>query len=121
MKSENACLDDEFFPQYVTEPVDYWLDACDRARSDVEMYSEDFLQQFEKSSFFTICKKTVAGKLQWSDWVECSVSCGGGVQTKIAISCIPNYAFCYDIQILQRDCNPEECPDFPSTYFPGQE
>ena len=103
-------LDDEYFPQYVSEPVEYWLSGCDRARNDVEMYSDDFLQTFEKSDFFTMCKKTVEGKLQWKEWGDCSVSCGGGFQTKIASSCIPDYAVCYDIPIQERACNDQACP-----------
>ena len=74
------------------------------------MYSEDFLQAFEKSDFFTICKKTVTGKLKWKDWSDCSVSCGGGTQTKIASSCVPDYAVCYGIQILERTCEVHACP-----------
>ena len=74
------------------------------------MYSDDFLQTFEKSDFFTVCKKSVDGKLQWKEWGECSVSCGGGFQTKIASSCVPYYAVCYDIPILERSCNDQACP-----------
>ena len=49
--------DDKYFPQYVSEPVDDWLNTCDRIRTDVEMYSDNFLQTFENSDFFTTCKK----------------------------------------------------------------
>ena len=86
------------------------MNNCDRARNDVEMYSDDFLQTFEKSDFFTVCKKSVDGKLQWKDWGECSRSCGGGFQTKIATSCVPDYAVCYGIQILEQSCNDQACP-----------
>ena len=103
-------LDDKYFPQYVSEPVNYWLNSCDRARTEVEMYSESFLQTFEKSDFFNMCKKTVEGKFQWKEWGDCSVSCGEGLQTKIAISCVPEYAICYGIPILERSCNDQVCP-----------
>ena len=118
-KAKQIFSDDEYFPQYVSEPVDYWLSSCARARNDVEMYSNDFLQTFERSDFFSMCKKKVEGKLQWKDWGACSVSCGGGFQTKIAISCIPDYAVCYGIQILERSCNDQICPDMPSPYLPA--
>ena len=102
-------------------PVDYWLHVCDRFRMDVEMYSDDFLQTFEKSDFFKECKKSVEGKLRWKEWNHCSVSCGGGFQSKIAIACVPDYAVCYDMQILERSCNEEAClpyPDTSSGYLP---
>ena len=101
-------------------PVDYWLHVCDRFRLEVEMYSEDFLQTFEKSDFYEVCKKTVEGKLQWKEWNHCSVSCGGGFQSKIAISCVPDYAVCYDIPIVEQSCNEDACPDFPSGYLPAR-
>ena len=88
----------------------YWLNVCDRARTHVEMYSDNFLQTFGKSEFFTICKKTVEGKFQWNEWSECSLSCGEGVQTRIAISCVPEYTICYDIPIIERSCNEQACP-----------
>ena len=91
-------------------PVDYWLHVCDRFRIDVEMYSDDFLQTFEKSDFFNMCKKTVEGKFQWKEWSDCSVSCGGGHQTQIAVACVPEYAVCNGIQILERSCNDQVCP-----------
>ena len=100
--------------------MNYWLNDCDRARIELDMYSDDFLQQFEESNFFKTCKKTVAGKLKWNDWVDCSASCGGGIQRKHANSCVPNYAVCYDIQILQRDCNQQACLELPSMYVPGR-
>ena len=74
------------------------------------MYSDDFLLTFEKSDFFIVCKKTVKGKLRWKEWGNCNVSCGGGLQTKIASSCIPDYAICYEIPILERNCNDNVCP-----------
>ena len=95
------------------------MNGCDRARNDVELYSDVFLQTFERSDFFSVCKKTVDGKLQWKDWGACSVSCGGGFQTKIAISCIPDYAVCYGIPILERTCNEQSCPEMPSPYLPA--
>ena len=110
--------DDEYFPQYVSEPVDYWLNVCDRARTDVEMYSDNFLQTFEKSDFFDTCKKTVEGKLQKKEWNHCSVSCGGRFQSKIATACVPDYAVCYDIPILEQSCNEVACAETPSGYLP---
>lgn len=110
--------DDKYFPQYVSDPVDYWLNTCERALTNVEMYSENFLQTFEKSDFFKICQNTVEGKLQWKEWNDCSVSCGGGFQSKIAVACLPHYAVCNGLQILERNCNENVCPDYPSTYFP---
>ena len=91
-------------------PVDYWLSVCDRARTDVNMYSDDFVQTFERSDFFSSCKKSVDGKLQWQEWSECNVLCGGGIQTKIASSCVPDYAVCHGIPILERTCNEHVCP-----------
>ena len=101
--------DDNYFPQYVLLPVDFWLNVCHRARVDVDMYSDDFILTFDKSDFFGTCKKTVKGKLQWKEWSDCSVSCGGGLQTKIASSCVPDYAICYEIPILERNCNEHVC------------
>ena len=100
--------------------MDYWLNVCERAKTDVDMYSDDFLQTFEKSDFFNMCKKTVEGKLRWKDWNHCSVSCGGGFQSKIAVACVPDYAVCYDIQILERSCNENACPVMPSSYLPAR-
>ena len=94
------------------------MNSCDRARIEVEMYSDNFLQTFENSDFFTMCKKTVEGKLQWKEWNHCSVTCGGGFQSKIAIACVPDYAVCYDIPILEQSCNEEACPvQFKSVQF----
>ena len=88
------------------------------------MYSDNFLQTFEKSYFFKMCKKEVEGKLQLNEgkfeWNDCSVSCGGGFQTKIAIACVPEYASCRDIQILERSCNENACPVMPSSYLPAR-
>ena len=102
--------DDQYFPDYVSMPVDYWLHVCDRFRTDVEMYSDNFLQTFEDSNFFEECKKTVEGKMLWKEWSDCSVSCGGGYQTQIAAACVPDYAVCYGIQIFERSCNDLACP-----------
>ena len=94
----------------MTQPVNFWLYSCDRSRIFVEMYSDEFLRTFEKSDFFLTCKKSVEGKLSWYEWGECSVSCGGGVKTKIASSCVPDYAVCYGLQIHQKACNEVDCP-----------
>ena len=91
-------------------PVNYWMNVCDRARTDVEMYSDNFLQTFGESAFFTICKQNVEGKLQWKDWSECSVTCGAGYQTRIASLCVPSYALCHEIPILERSCSNQICP-----------
>ena len=99
-----------YFPQYVSGPVDYWLNTCERVQTNVDMYSDDFLQAFEKSLFFPACKESVEGKLKWKEWGDCSVSCGSGTQTKIVTSCVPNYAICHGIQILERTCNYGACP-----------
>lgn len=103
-------------------PVDYWLHVCDRFRLEIEMYSDDFLQTFESSVFFEACKKKVEGKFLWKEWNHCSVSCGGGFQSKIVISCVPNYAVCYGIQTLERSCNEDACPFVPrrSEYLPAR-
>ena len=51
---KNYCLkvfsDDKYFPQYVSEPVDYWLNVCDRARTDVEMIEVIFSTRARKRS-----------------------------------------------------------------------
>merc|ERR1712131_330358 len=103
-------LDRFLFPQHVLEPVRYWLNICHRGQSDVDMYSDNFLGTFENSDFFKTCKKSVQGKLEWKQWSKCSVSCGGGTQIKFATSCVPNYAVCYGIQILEQTCNNQVCP-----------
>ena len=82
------------------------------------MYSHIFLQTFEESDFFKICQNTVEGKLQWKEWNHCSVSCGGGFQRKIAVACVPQYAVCNGIQILEQTCNEIACPDIPSKFLP---
>ena len=99
-------------------PVDYWLHVCDRSRVEVDMYTESFLTTFEKSDFFPTCKMTVAGKLSWNDWGNCDVSCGGGRRLRLAKECVPAYARCYDLPMLEEPCNPETCPELPSTYLP---
>ena len=118
--NQNLFSDETYFPKYVTWPVDYWLHACDRLRIDVEMYSYNFLQTFEKSYFFKMCKTEVEGKLQWGEWNDCSVSCGSGIQLKIATACIPEYVSCRGIQILEQSCNENDCPDMPSSYLPAR-
>ena len=100
-------------------PVDYWLHVCDRSRVDVDMYTDQFLNSFEKCDFFSTCKNTVEGKLQWNEWGGCSVSCGGGSKIRIANSCVPSYANCNGIPILEEPCNREECPDMPSNFLPA--
>ena len=112
--------DDKYFPYYILNPVDNWLNACERARAEVEMYSDNFLQTFERSDFFESCKKTVEGKLQWKEWNHCSVTCGGGFQRKIAVACIPQYTVCNDIQILEQTCNTNACQDTPSKFLPAR-
>ena len=116
----NLFSDNKYFPLYVSEPVEDWLNECDRARTDVEMYSGNFLQTFENSFFYEMCRKTVKGKLQWKEWNHCSVSCGGGFQRKIAVACIPHYTACNGIQILEQPCNENACPHNPSKFFPAR-
>lgn len=100
-------------------PVDQWLHVCNRSRADVDMYTHEFLTTFEKSDFFSSCKKTVAGKLKWNDWGDCSVTCGKGSKIRVASSCIPTYAYCYDMQVLEEQCNTQDCPDMPSNFLPA--
>ena len=90
--------------------MDFWLNTCHRAQSYVDVYSDDFLETYEKSDFFVTCKKSVEGKLKWREWSDCSVTCGGGIQTKIATSCVPSYAVCFGIQIKEQTCNEQVCP-----------
>ena len=84
----------------------------------VEMYSEEFLSEFEASKFYLQCKTKVEGRLSWYDWTECSVSCGGGFTFRMAKKCVPNYAICKDLPVLQDTCNVLDCPDMPSTFVP---
>ena len=56
--------------------------------------------------------------LRWNDWGACSVTCGGGLKLRTARECVPEYARCYQLPILEEPCNPDNCPDVPSTYFP---
>ena len=72
----------------------------------------------KKVTSFSTCKKEVEGKLSWNDWGTCSASCGGGARIKIAHSCVPEYAVCNDIPIIEEPCNSSICPDMPSTYLP---
>ena len=82
------------------------------------MYTDSFLTTFEKSDFFTVCKRTVEGKLRWHDWGNCDVSCGGGVRLLIAKECVPSYAHCYELPIQEKPCNTEECPYVPPHNIP---
>ena len=73
------------------------------------------------SLFFTNCKSSVEGKLSWNQWGDCNVSCGGGLKLRTAKACVPSYARCYDMQIIEEVCNEESCPvipEGPSTYIP---
>ena len=73
------------------------------------MYSGDFLETLEDSHFFTMCKNNVEGKFQWTDWSDCSVSCGGGLQIKNS-TCVPEYVKCFGIPTLERSCRNQVCP-----------
>ena len=48
----------------------------------------------------------------WSDWEECSVTCGGGSQNRDRITEGPFYggAECTGDVQSTRDCNTDECP-----------
>ena len=82
------------------------------------MYSDSFLSAFERCDFFENCKKRVQGKLSWNKWTGCSVACGGGYKIRIAQACVPSYAQCYDLQVIEESCNSQTCPEFPSTFLP---
>ena len=99
-------------------PVDRWLYDCSNSQRLVDMYSDLFLSSFQRSDFFTQCKKRVAGKLKWNKWVDCSVTCGGGHKFRTAKQCVPPYAQCYDLQIMEESCNQQACPETPSTFLP---
>ena len=98
--------------------MDYWLHICERSRIEVEMYSDNFLREFESCAFFGQCARDVEGKLSWNNWGNCDVSCGGGVRLRVAKSCVPDYALCNSLNVLEEPCNSEPCPDMPSTYLP---
>ena len=102
----------------MTNPADYWFHECLQSQQEVQMYSGVFLSSFENCHYFSQCKTSVAGKLQWNKWLDCSVTCGGGYKLRTATECVPSYANCYDLPIMEEPCNQQTCPEFPSTFLP---
>lgn len=109
-------LDEKLFPEYVQKPIADWFRLCDLSKTNVDIYTDKFLTEFEQSSFFYSCKKSVEGKFIWNDWGNCDVSCGGGIRLKTAKSCVPSYSYCFGIQIIEESCNSEVCPDADQIY-----
>ena len=102
----------------MTNPVAYWFHECSQSQQEVEIYSGVFLSSFENSHFISQCKTSVTGKLRWNKWLDCSVTCGGGYKLRTATECVPSYANCYDLPIMEESCNQQTCPEFPSTFLP---
>lgn len=103
--------DDDLFYPYVEKPVSEWFQDCkkDLGTLEEDMYTDNFLSEFETSIYFDVCQQFVAGKILWHDWTECSKSCGSGIRFKMAKECIPSYANCLNLQVKQEQCNTEPC------------
>ena len=80
------------------------------SKIETDLYSQKFLTSFDQSDFFQNCQTSVEGKLDWNQWGNCDVSCGGGVKLKTAKSCVPSYAHCFGMQVIEEPCNQQACP-----------
>ena len=104
-------LNEDLFPLYVTGPVNIWFETCSLLFTSTEMYSDQFINTFTNSMFFSECQRFVSGKLIWNNWESCSKSCAidgvCGVRVRIAVECVPSFALCTEMQVQREDCSCE--------------
>ena len=108
-------LNNELIPEYVDVPIKEKLSLCrdhSENQSD-ELYSQSFLDTFERSVIFETCKSSLEGKIKWKDWSKCSKLCSDdlncGEQTRTRDTCLPSYAECSNEMNQVRKCKCNKC------------
>ena len=89
--------------------IKLWINDCENISSPNDTYSNVFLGAYTESLFGDFCINDIPGKLEWHNWNDCSVTCGGGYQIRVASGCMPTGANCISLPVEQMACNTNRC------------